>query len=48
MKKENVVIINSHMEFFVPDSKMESVKALLFEVCSGAQNTPPQKCETSD
>jgi len=41
MKKESIVTINGHMEFFVPEKKMELVKALLFEVCSGAQNTPP-------
>ncbi len=46
MKKrdETVVAIkyedNEDMEFIVPDSKMELVRALLFEVSSGAQGCP--------
>lgn len=45
MKKngESIVTIDGHMEFIVPDRKMELVMALLHEVCSGAQSTPPAR-----
>lgn len=37
----NTVVVNGHMEFIVPDRKMELVKAFLHEVCEGASNEPP-------
>ena len=56
MKKESIVVINGHMEFIVPDSKMELVRALLFEVCEGASGVgltpgvfiPPDKGASSN
>ena len=39
----NLIVVNSHMEFIVPDSKVELVLALLFEVATGAQNVPETK-----
>ena len=45
-KRESIVISAGRMEFIVPDGKMELVKALLFEVCSGAQGKCPPRPES--
>ena len=39
----NIIVVNKHILFTVPDSKLEETKAFLFAVCEGAQSTPPEK-----
>ena len=41
----NIIVVNKHILFTVPDSKLEETKAFLFAVCEGAQSTPPEKQE---
>jgi hypothetical protein len=37
----NTVTINGHMEFIVPDSKIQAVEAILWAVSEGASNKAP-------
>lgn len=36
-------VVVDRIEFNVPDQKLELVKALLFEVATGAQNDPSKR-----
>ena len=45
MVKVKVISSEAETEFWVPDSREEEVRALLWEVSMGAQNTPKNIAE---